>query len=200
MRHLLIALTIFVVPGGWIYVFRKSRTARDQIAATRASGEIFAARKLEEANTSRWMWTLVLSVALIWASWSWGIQGIRADSEREIASREWFATYNDRHQAYWNRTCESIFTYDFAEGILYQNGQAYTLNWCYDLWSPPPAPARYTESDSGQPENQAPFAANTVFDAGDGSGQFCTSVTDEDSCFYFDDVFPPPPGDFGYGW
>lgn len=200
MRYTLVAASILVVPAMWICLIRKSRFIRFQIAAERTSGEILQARKLKEANTYRWMWVSGLSAALIWASWSWGIQGIRADTEREIVSHKWFATYNDRHQAQWNRSCEAIFTHDFAQGILYQNGQAFTLDWCYGLWSPPLTPLRFSEDGSSQPENQAPFATSVIFDAGDGSGQFCTSLTIQDSCFFADDVFPSQAYDFDYSW
>lgn len=198
MRYVLIGVALSLVTAAWVHLFHKSRMDKEKSGVAREAGDRYARRRYDEANRNRWTWTVVLTIALAWASWSWGMQGIKEDNAQEIASREWFSTFNSRHQARWNEICRAIFTYDFAEGILYQNGQAYTLDWCYSLWSPPEAPSSFSESDYQQPERQPPFAGAVVFDAGDGSGTFCTSATSEESCFYFEDVFPPRPPDQGW--
>ena len=186
MRYLLILVAILGISTSCVYVLRRVRNSRAKLDELRKRDDWTGQLKLKEEITWTLVWGIAGIIALLWAGWFWGVQGIREDQLQDRVIEEWFSSYDERHQTRWNEICREIFFYDIASGLLYQNGQAFSVDWCYGLWTPPEKPISYSTWGSSQPERQEPFAINAVFNKD--RREFCVDVINEYSCFYDFDV------------
>lgn len=110
--------------------------------------------------------SLIGTGAVGWAMWSWGVQGIQAQSEQSVREQIWLSTFIQEHQRAWNEDCQVILTRFGAQGVIYDNvdGTAYTVNYCQSMWSAPELPNEYNSSEYNQPDRVPPFPSEVMFD------------------------------------
>ena len=173
----------------WGYVIfhgiELSRLRRDPDAT---SGQKEAAKSAQGGRVVGW---LIGSAVIVWAMWSWGVQGIQEQANEQAMQQRWFATYTDEHQRKWNDSCKDFFWY-FSSDVVYdgETGEPLTEQWCRDQWRPPAIPEEYTTDEYLQPEYADPTAQKAIFGE-DLFGWVCTPAED---CYSWDDFVQPPSG------
>jgi len=135
----------------------------------------------------------ILATALcLVAAWGWGISGIQEQQALSAREEQWLQEFNDRHRVAWDETCNYIFFQENTTGVLFRDGQPYTVQWCNSLWSPPSPPEEYSPDEMDQPERQEPFTSVAVFGPSTMDYSYCSDPDDEDSCMTWSDLVVPP--------
>jgi hypothetical protein len=143
--------------------------------------------RMRAKQRSSLLQALAFSIVILVAMWFFGVKGIERAKEADAADRAWIASYVDEHKENWDVGCDSFFTRNFGNGVLYANGKPYTTQWCKDQWSPPKVP---TDPNGLSPYDAPPHAVEAIFE---GKEKYCQVPSEDYECITIDDLMMDPP-------
>jgi hypothetical protein len=196
MPYFVLIAGVVIIVLIWVSHEQAREQAREHIEQEKNKRELDFTAYHRGKLREQFIWRIIGTGAVVAGMWFWGVESLIEQRQQKAFEQRWLDTFEDEHQREFNSGCEEILArISPITGVAFNRDkrQAVSVLTCRQSWSPPQTPDRFSPSDYDQPGSTPPFPSEAIFgeDLGD---VMCADLSDEDSCYTWDDfVYVPPP-------